>query len=191
MTTQNGVIITRAEMRRRDSLIQWRPILAFRIGEWSNSISRSLPDPQSFPRKFAVIPERLDGYPFDWNQEECAFLLGRVLGIAEVVAMRRSEVTAYGNPRDVLGHGYFAHLGIVHKAISRLPYGAVLVESYLHVLASVLNSAASRPDRLRLFYTRLDALDNKALHRMAMNAVQGIADDDILADLLEPAEGER
>lgn len=55
MTTQNGVIITRAEMRRRDSLIQWRPILAFRIGEWSNSISRSLPDPQSFPRKNTVI----------------------------------------------------------------------------------------------------------------------------------------
>lgn len=144
---------------------RWRPVLRFRIGLNDSARLDQLPNGEDFPNE----------YPTD--DPGAAWALREVLGIACLKLFR---------PR---GDDGGAHIRL-DPAGGWLPdfesLGYAMDGAHLAPLGRALEMALCAPERLPVLLARLDALDNHALHEMAMAAVQGLP---VVPDVFEGLMG--
>ncbi len=142
-------------------LAQWEQALVFRIGEGDGASLGQLPDPRSFPQCFPT------------NDLDAPCMLGRVLGVAVLKLCRpwpahsRTGVS-FADDDD----GWLVYISNALATI-KANYAESLTGACLVTLWRVLDMALNAPDRLPFLIERVDALDNEALHAMAMQAVKG------------------
>jgi len=174
-------------MNARTALLdQWRKVLVFSFGA-DDSDFAPLPDLRSFPQSLPLAPEATEGRCDADALSNAAWMVGGVITIAVLKSHRpppECEVEYTSEWTFVLSDTC-ERLRAVRLTRS---YGQDLWTSCLGGLGSVLELAMLAPDRLPALHARLDALNAADLHRLAMEAVQGLGSEDLLADLLRPAE---
>ena len=120
------------------------------------------------------------------DREYAGYSLAMIMAFAALKLSHYEGDTPSGGSLCPCG-GFLADMIEVLRVL-REHYGEPVSSSYLAPIGIVLEMALCAPMRLPALYSRLDALDNDALHRMAMDAVQGVPVPNMLADLLEPTE---
>ncbi|QLH49081.1 MAG: hypothetical protein HWD57_04275 [Candidatus Accumulibacter cognatus] len=166
-------------------LEQWRKVLVFSINaddSWSFS---QLPDARQFPFRFPIAPDQTSQSGDREDQEYAGGSLAMVMAFAALKLSRYDGDTPSGGSLCPCG-GFLADMMELLRVL-REHYGDSVSSSYLAPIGIVLEMALCAPMRLQVLGSRLDALDNDTLHRMAMDAVQGVPVPDMLADLLEPS----
>ena len=134
-------------------LQRWKSVLRFCIGDDDVARMDQLPDPATFPDQFPV------------DEFGTGHFLGEVLGIAALKLFRESGSSFPGEwSFDPVGQWLHA-LACVDRTTDT---------GRLSVIHRVIDLGLYAPDRLHVLNARLDALTNDDLHRMAMNAVQGL-----------------
>ena len=152
---------------------QWDKALAFGIFDDGVSSLSQLPDPRAFPDSFLISRRVERTYP--------ATNLGIVLGFA-VMKLYRATPIRPGDRVSLDPCGGW--LIDVKESLGKLrrSYGELVGEACLMTLGVVLEMALNAPERLSILLQRIDALDNATLHKMSMDAVQGL---DANADIFE------
>lgn len=177
-------------MNTRTALLdQWRKVLVFTLGAGDSYNLSDLPDMREFPKRFPIAPEISEGLRHNDadDQSGAADLLGGVLALATLKAFRNKGEPCL--PFTSEGGGPLVSIcESLHAVRLTHPCGEDIRDSCLRYLGAALELAMQEPERLPALHARLDAIDNAELHRLAMAAVQGQGSDDVLADLLEPAE---
>lgn len=158
-------------------LAQWEAALAFKIGENDEECLSQIPDFRNFPPSFPCNELAVDQY--------APYALGCVLACAVLKLYRPWAMTAR-NPfsLDFMGGWLFEVVPALNEMTTS--YAKELQGSLLASLGTVIEMALCAPERLPELVSRIDALDNAALHHMALAAVQGMdEDDDLFSGLYE------
>ncbi|MEF8767640.1 MAG: hypothetical protein ABTS16_00435 [Candidatus Accumulibacter phosphatis] len=167
-------------------LDQWRKVLVFSISAGDSWGFSQLPDAQQFPQRFPIAPEFDGVQSSDDAQRTAAWMLSGVICIAALKLHRYD-----GDPEFIAGGEPCGWLDlIVHnlRAIDRiLPYADDFSTGYMLGLGAALELAMLLPERLPVLFARIDAIGNEDLHRMAIAAVQGLGDENILLDMIDTA----
>lgn len=167
-------------------LEQWRRVLVFSICADDSWHFSQLPDIRHFPQRFPIAPEFDGVQSSDDAQRIAAGMLSGVICIAALKLHRHD-----GDPEWMADGETSGWLDlIVHnlRTIDRtLPYASDFSMGYLWGLGAVLDLAMLTPERLPVLLDRLDAIGNEDLHRMAIAAVQGLGDENILPDMIAAA----
>ncbi len=168
-------------------LEQWRKVLVFSINaddSWSFS---QLPDARQFPFRFPFAPDQTSQYGDREDHHEYAGgSLAMVMAFASLKLSRNDGDTPFAASMFPCGGFFLADMMEVTRVL-REHYGDSVSLSYLAPIGIVLEMALCAPMRLQVLGSRLDALDNDTLHRMAMDAVQGVPVANMLYDLLDPS----
>lgn len=142
---------------------RWRHVLRFRIGMNDTASIDQLPHGEDFPKE----------YPSD---DPCApWALREVLGVACLKLYRPWADDGGAHIRIDAAGGWLLCLASL---------GYALEDSHLAPLGRVVDLALCAPQRLPVLLARIDALDNVALHEMAMAAVQGLPVPDVFEGLM-------
>lgn len=148
--------------------------LVFRIGEGGISSFDQLPDCRNFPDMFPGGARAVD--------QLAPYCLGIALAVGCMKLYRSSSLRQDERVSlDPCG-GWLLD---IKDALDSMPpsyYGRAVGESCLMSLGVVFDMALNAPDRLGVLLQRIDALDNAALHRMTVAAVQGR---EVMPDLFE------
>ncbi|MBL8401259.1 hypothetical protein [Accumulibacter sp.] len=166
-------------------LEQWRRVLVFSICADDSWHFSQLPDARQFPLRFPIALDQTSKYGGREDQEYAGGSLAMVMAFAALKLSRCDGDTPSGGSLFPCG-GLLADMFEALRVL-RERYGDSVLSSYLAPIGIVLEMALCAPMRLQVLGSRLDALDNDTLHRMAMDAVQGVPVPDMLADLLEPS----
>ncbi|WP_374481325.1 hypothetical protein [Zoogloea sp.] len=146
-------------------LIQrWNEALRFRIGVDGVTGLDQLPDVASFPDKFPI------------DEFGIGRLLGEVLGVA---ALKLFRTCGTASPEK----WSFDHIGQwlqAHSFADRMTDVGRIYTTH-----KIIDFSFSAPERLSVLNSFLDALSNDDLHRMAMDAVQGLP---VNPDIFEAVE---
>ena len=155
---------------------QWDKALSFRIFDGDVSSLSQLPDPREFPDSFPVSRGTERTYP--------ETSLGIVLGFA-VIKLYRATPILPGDRVSLDPCGGW--LVDAKESLGRLrkSYRDLVGDACLMTLGTVLEMALNAPERLSVLLQRIDALDNVTLHKMSMDAVQGLEIADIFEGLYE------
>lgn len=157
-------------------LEQWAQVLQFRIGEGGEGDDADLsqlPDPRTFPDAF-LARSRYPG-------TDPASSLGHVLAMAYVKFERAWKGEGEQPDSGYMVGGWLPDIKRRLGAM-RSSYGPGVGESFVMSVGTVLSMALNAPERLPVLTERIDQLDNATLHRMALDAVQGL---EVLPDLFE------
>ena len=169
-------------MNTRTALLnRWRKVLVFTFDQ--------IPDMEQFPQRFPIAAE-LDG---DQNGDSAQIMAASML--SGVICIAALKLHRDDDNLDWLKAGHFScHLGkIVHQLrtiYTTPPRGSDFFSYFFHNLAPALDLALQSPDRWPAFLARLDAIGNDDLRRMAIAAVQGLGDDNILVNMVVAAVSE-
>lgn len=166
-------------------LAKWRKVLVFSIGADYSWHFSQLPDARQFPFRFPITPDQTSQYGDREDQEYAGGSLAMVMAFAALKLSRCDGDDPMGGSLCPCGD-FLADMFEALRVL-RERYGDLVSSSYLAPIGIVLEMALLAPMRLPVLSSRLDALDNDTLHRMAMDAVQGVPVPDMLADLLEPS----
>ena len=167
-------------------LEQWRKVLVFSINADDSWHFSQLPDARQFPFRFPFAPDQTSQYGDREDHHEYAGgSLAMVMAFAALKLSRYDGDTPSGGSL-CCGGGFLADMFEAQRVL-RERYGNLVSSSYLAPIGIVLEMALCAPMRLPVLCSRLDALDNDTLHRMAMDAVQGVPVPNMLDDLLEPS----
>lgn len=167
-------------------LEQWSPALAFLLGLNGRYCASRIHEVH-FPQRFPLACEGDCRCSKGVGQQRAARALGAVLGVAIVKAYRnRSKPTSRCGQIGGCGplEQLTKNLRFLHITAS---YGQQICDSAYGVVARVLELAMLDPDGLSTLHGRLDALNSTELYRLALEAIQGLGSDALLADLLEPS----
>lgn len=134
-------------------LCRWDSVLRFRIGADVCSGLQSIPDAEEFP----------DEFPTD--EPAAGYYLGEVLGVAALKLFRPWPLEA----GEVVA---LNEMGTWLEALAESNH--TMDRARLRAVGRVVEMAMCAPERLPELIARIDALGNDDLHRMAMDAVQGL-----------------
>lgn len=147
-------------------LKRWCAVLKFRIGNADSARLDQLPNGECFPNE----------YPAE-DAFRAAWVLREVLGVA-ILKLIRPWPADLGARACIDGSGGWL------MDLRVLGYELIGDAPYLSPLGLALQIALRAPDRLPVLIARIDALNNRALHDMAMAAVQGLPVADVFDGLL-------
>ena len=138
---------------RSQLLIRWQRVLRFSIGSDDEAAVDQLPNAELFPRKLPT------------DSPAALTFLGEVLGVAALKLARPWPEPAGTNFEIDPRGGWIYDLMESSHWRDRV---------HLKAIGYVVEMALRAPERLPTLIARLDALTNDDLHRMAMDAVQGL-----------------
>lgn len=145
------------EEARSAALARWKQRLVFRIGEGESVSPDQLPPLHGLPG-FALVAQ----------EAAAPYWLGHVIGVACIKLYRSTPVEDESTIH--IGTGWLTEIvDLVGDSYRQNKVGL----GCLLVLGAFLDVACNKPSSLPLLLSRIDALDNDALHQMAMDAVQG------------------
>ena len=154
-------------------LQQWENALVFRIGENDSAGLDQFPDFRKFPKRFAHNGRTDD--------QGAACALGAALGVG-FLKLYRPWRDSRSDPASLDPCGGWLYE--IVPALRGLPesYAVSVGDAVLMSLGCAIEMALNAPQRLPILLDRIDAMDNETLHKMSMEAVQGI---DANADIFE------
>lgn len=169
-------------------LEQWRKVLVFSIGADNRLSTSQLPDVRKFPREFLIPPHVAAADRCGLARLTCGYRLGVVLGIARLKYCRSFPAECYGADAELDGQEFVDLPQNLRDLEAR--FGDSVYDGYNSVISTVLEMALFDSERLPTLHAILASLGNDDLHRLAMDAVQCMGDDDhnILAVLYAPRE---
>ncbi len=158
-------------------LARWKKALVFRIGENDTAGIDQLPDFRTFPGQFPCSKLAAD--------QNASYALACVFAFAFLKLSRPWPV----KPGDSVAldpcGGWLYEFAPMMSRLSG-SYGQDAANNFFMTLGVVIEMALLAPDRLTVLVSRIDALDNATLHRMAVAAVQGLEyGPDLFAGLYE------
>jgi hypothetical protein len=166
-------------------LEQWRKVLVFNIGADDTWSFNQLPDVQRLPLRFPIDPVHSSKYGYREDYFFALNSLGHVLTIAAIRLIRDPAKENVGSIDLCPIGGWFPDTLEAARTLDKHYHTDIFSECCSSAFGIVVEMALCAPGRLPVLCSRLDALDNAALHKLAMDAVQGAVIPWLFEDLLE------